>query len=243
MMNSTTPGTKSNSQWGDLLLNIVLNIAIPAIVLTRFSADSALGPRVGLVVALAFPLGFGGWEFALRHAQGKREGRVNFFSVIGLVGVGLTGSIGLLGLDTRLVAVKEAAVPLVIGLAILGSERTKWPLVKTLLDKVINREQVRRRLAEAGKEKEYKRRMRQATYLIAASFGLSAVLNYLLASYLVTSPAGTEAFNQELGRLTALSYPIIALPSMIVMWGAIIYLVIGIQQMTDLELKGIFVAK
>lgn len=237
MMSSTTLGTKSTlDQWGDLLLNLTINIAIPAIVLVRFSGADYLGPRLGLIVALIFPLGFGLWDLV-----GERK--INFFSIIGLVGVVLTGGIGLFELDARLVAVKEAAVPLVIGLAILISEKTRWPVVKTILDKVINREQVNKQLAEAGEEKTYEIRVRRATYLIAGSFGLSAVLNYLLASYIVTSPSGTEAFNQELGRLTAISYPIIALPSMIVMWGAIIYLVIGIQRMTGLELKQIFQAK
>ena len=41
--------------------------------------------------------------------------------------------------------------------------------------------------------------------MIASSFFLSAVLNYSLAKILVKSQPGTEAFNAELGRMTALS--------------------------------------
>ena len=36
-------------------------------------------------------------------------------------------------IDARWLAVKEAAVPLVIGLAVMISTRTKYPLVRTLL--------------------------------------------------------------------------------------------------------------
>ncbi len=44
---------------------------------------------------------------------------------------------------------------------------------------------------------------------------LSAVGNYALARYLVVSPAGTPAFNEELGRLTALSFPVLMVPMML----------------------------
>jgi hypothetical protein len=47
--------------------------------------------------------------------------------------------------------------------------------------------------------------------LLAGTFFFSSVANYVLARWVVTSPAGTEAFNQELGRLTLLSYPVIAI--------------------------------
>jgi hypothetical protein len=51
--------------------------------------------------------------------------------VLGLVSILLTGGIGLLQLDTRWLAVKEAAIPGLIGLAVLMSTRTRYPLVKT----------------------------------------------------------------------------------------------------------------
>jgi hypothetical protein len=54
---------------------------------------------------------------------------------------------------------------------------------------------------------------------------------------LVVSPAGTEAFNQELGKLTALSYPVIALPSTLVMVVALWYLVKQLRQITGLSFE------
>ena len=59
-------------------------------------------------------------------------------------------------------------------------------------------------------KKEFNRGLSVATYLLASSFFLSGVLNYLLAKAIITSQAGSIAFNQELGKLTALSFPIIA---------------------------------
>lgn len=59
--------------------------------------------------------------------------------------------------------------------------------------------------------------VRKLSWRIIASFALSTILNYVLASKIVTSPAGTEEFNQEVGRLTGLSYPVIAIPATLIM--------------------------
>jgi hypothetical protein len=62
-------------------------------------------------------------------------------------------------------------------------------------------------------------------------------MNYLLARWMVTSPAGSEAFNAELGRMTLLSYPVIAIPSMLMMGGVLFYLARGARRLTGLELE------
>ena len=79
-----------------------------------------------------------------------------------------------------------------------------------------------------------------ASWLLAGSFFLSAVLNFVLARIIVRSPAGTVAFNEELGRMTALSYPVIALPSMAVMMIALWYLLKSIRSLTHMDLEEIF---
>jgi hypothetical protein len=45
----------------------------------------------------------------------------------------LTGGIGLLKLDAQWLAVKEAAIPALIGLAVLGSNWTSGPLIRILV--------------------------------------------------------------------------------------------------------------
>ena len=69
---------------------------------------------------------------------------------------------------------------------------------------------------------------------------LSAILNFVLAKYFVKSPAGTEAFNDELGKMTIYSYPIIVIPSMLIMFGIIRYVYISIKQLTGLGSDDIF---
>ena len=82
--------------------------------------------------------------------------------------------------------------------------------------------------------------MAVASWMVAGSFFLSSALNYGLAKYLLVSPPGTPAFTEELGKMTALSFPVIALPSTIVLVVALFYLLQGVQKLTHLQLEDIF---
>lgn len=213
------------------LIEILVSIVAPALILMKLSEASRLGPLPALALALAFPLGWGLWE-AWRHRK------PSFIAALGVVSTLLTGGIGLLALDARWLAVKEAAVPAVIGLAVLVSARTRWPLVKVLVynPSVIDVPRVEHALAERGNAAAFDRCLGTATWMIAATFFFSAVMNYGLARWIVTSPAGSEAFNAELGRLTLLSYPAIALPSMLMMVGVLLYLTRALRRLTGLRL-------
>lgn len=217
-----------------ILLSLGLNIAIPAIILMKFSGDEALGPIGGLVVALAFPLVYGLVDFARRREW-------NIVSILGVVSVLLTGGIGLLQLDPKWIAVKEAAVPAIIGIAVVLSLRTRFPIVRTFLynDKLIRVAEVDEALARRGNREAFDKTLVNASWMLAASFFVSAVLNFVLAKVIVKSHPGTTAFNEELGRMTALSYPVIVVPSMIIMIAAFWYLFSRIQRLTDLDLEQI----
>jgi hypothetical protein len=182
------------------LIEIAVTIIVPAVVLMKFSSADSLGPLRALLVGLAFPLGWGLWD-------GWRRRKLNWLAVLGVVSTLLTGGIGLLALDAKWLAVKEATIP---------------TFNKALLAK--------------GNASAFEKRLRQGTILLAATFLFSAVANYLLARWVVTSPAGTEAFNQELGRLTLLSYPIIAIPSMLMMMGLMFWLAREAKTLTGLAM-------
>jgi hypothetical protein len=66
---------------------------------------------------------------------------------------------------------------------------------------------------------------------------LSATLNFTLAKIVVTSPPGTEAFNRELGRMTALSFPVITVPVMITLIGTMVYIIRTVTQLTGLDME------
>lgn len=213
------------------LFEIVVTILVPALILMQLSGEARLGPVRALLLALAFPLGWGLWD-ALRRRK------LNWLAVLGVVSTLLTGGIGLLALDAQWLAVKEAAVPGLIGLVVLGSNWTRWPLIRVLVfnPTLFDVERVHAALEARRNVVPFELRLRTGTFLLACTFFFSAVMNYVLARWIVTSPAGTEAFNAELGRLTLLSYPIIAIPSMLMMMGLLFWLARGAKALTGLDL-------
>lgn len=229
-----TPSPQRPPQRENLLLNILLNIVIPTIILTRFSGEDRLGPQMGIIVALAFPIAYGIRDYFRAH-------KINFFSALGVVSVTLTGGMSLLQLDPQYIAIKEAAIPGIFGLATIISLKTRYPLVRTFLynDMVLATEKIELALTENGTRPEFEKTLVRASWMLAGSFLLSSILNYALARYLLVSPPGTEEFNAELGKMTALSFPVIAVPAMIIMMFALFYLFRNIKRLTQLDLEDI----
>lgn len=217
------------------LVNILFNIVVPVVILSKFSNDNYLGPKLGLVVALAFPLAYFIWDW-------RKEHKANFISILGFVSVLLTGIIGVFEFPSELIAYKEASVPLIICLAVLISMKTPYPLVKKLLynEDLMNMELINSRLSEKDNTKEVDRMLVRASYMVAASFLVSTVLNFGLAKYLIHSPSGTPEFAEEMARMTALSYPVIALPSTIVLVFALFYVYNRLSKLTGLEFEQLF---
>lgn len=221
---------KNSKVWIELILCVIL----PTLVLKYLSPEDRLGPVYALILGLSIPLGYGLHQFY----QARKFG---FIPALGFIGILATSGIGLLGLDPKYVAIKEATIPLIIALATIASLRTRYPLVKTFIynDTILNIQKVDHALIEHNNQQHFEQVLKIATYILASSFLLSAFLNYALAKYIVTSPAGTPEFNDELGTMNLLSYPVITLPCVIVMGFAMIYLFREIKKLTGLTLEDI----
>ncbi len=232
---SKTASPKKNEK-GGFFSNLLFNIAIPVIILTRFSDEGSLGPVWSIVIALMFPIGYGLWEMRITR-------KVNGFSILGVVSVLLTGGISLLQLDPKYIAIKEAAIPAIIGLVVIISQKSHRSVVRLLIfnEQFIHLDKVYKALAEHKNESLFDKRMTIVTYIVASSFFVSSVLNYVLAKMVVTSEPGTTEFSAELGRMTALSYPVIVIPSMIVLMAAIWYLFSQLKKLTHLPLEDLMV--
>ncbi len=217
------------------MIDLLVSIIIPTVILIKFSGDEFLGATLSLIIALMFPL------FWVLFERIKNKNN-NFVALLGIISILLTGGIGLLELDTQLLAIKEAAIPGIIGLAVIISTYTPYPLIRTLIynPRIMNTEEIKQKLEESKNTKEFERSLLKATYFLSATFLFSAVVNYFLTTFIVTSPAGTVAFNEELGRLTLLSYFVIAIPIMFMIFGISYYLIHKINKMTGLKYNQIF---
>lgn len=213
-------------------VSIIFNIVLPFLVLSKLTSADYLGSKYGLLVALAFPTIYFLYDWFKNRST-------SFVAILGFVSVFLTGVIGMLELPSEWIAYKEASVPFLICCAILISMKTKYPLVRKMLynDTIMDVKLVDAVLDEKNYRFEFDRVLVNASYLLAASFLLSTITNFGLAKYLIHSPSGTEEFAQELARMTALSFPVNALPATIVMMFALWYLIKNLTRITGLKME------
>lgn len=212
------------------LLNILINVAIPSFIMIKGSRPEYLGPVIAFTIAILFPLGYGIWDYLKRR-------KINFFSGLGLVSVFLTGGIGLMQLPREYMVWKEAGIPFLMGVAVLISQSTSYPLVRTFLDQMLNIEKIDQEFAQHGHPGEFEGKLKKAGYYFALSFFLSSFLNYLLATLILVGEPGSEQFTESFGKMTAYSYIVITVP-MVLMVGAILFFLLGsIKKVTGLELE------
>jgi hypothetical protein len=231
---ATTPSpTRPKAE--NLWLNLGFNAVAPALVLSFLSDSRRLGPTLALLLALAFPLGYGIWDLRQRRTW-------NLFSVIGVVGTLLTGGLGLLKMSGFWFAVKEAAVPVVLGAAIPLSLRTSQPLVRTLLynDQVLNTERIQQALVEKNHLRHFDALLAWASWVLGLALLASAAVNFLLAWWLLPSQSGTDEFNRQLAKLQFWSWPGTFVPVSAGMFLALFRLLKGLEDLTGLPGKALF---
>lgn len=214
------------------LLEILFNILIPSLILMKFSGPEHLGTLLGLIVALAFPVCYAIYDFT-------KVGSLNFISLLGFLSTLLTGGIALFELDVEWLAIKEAAIPAMIGLTVLLSGFFGKPLLAKLLlnSFIFNLNLIYDTLEKKSKTEQFKQKISQANFVLAMTFVFSSTMNYLLAKWIVTSPAGTVEFNEQLGEMTLLSYPVIAIPSTIMLFGILFYVIKITSKLTGIKFE------
>src|SRR5689334_6352051 len=106
---------KSQAPQENPFLNLVINIFLPVMILNKGSLY--LDPRLTLLVALCFPLAYGIQDYIRRRHK-------NYVSLLGMVNIALTGSLALMQLQGIWFAIKEACLPALLGVLVLGSAWT-----------------------------------------------------------------------------------------------------------------------
>ncbi|QDK45800.1 hypothetical protein DOM22_11895 [Bdellovibrio sp. ZAP7] len=231
MTETTAPQAKPENSW----LNLIFNILLPVLILNKLTKH--IGPLNALVLALAFPLIYGIYDLLKRK-------KVNAFSILGLLNVGLTGGLAVIGIHGFWFAVKEAAFPSLVGLFVLGSAFTKKPFIESLFlnPGVMKVDLLEEKLKEHGKQAEFHDHMRKATMWLSLSFAFSAVLNFVLARKIfldidstLAADAQSIILNEQIAKMTTWSMAIIMVPSMIFLLGIFWYLMKGVKEYAGLS--------
>ncbi|MFP6901592.1 MAG: VC0807 family protein [Opitutales bacterium] len=243
-----------NRKRENLLLSLAFNLILPILLLRKgedwfggwladlFDVEARGQETAGiiLIVALAFPLGYGVRDFFARQ-------RCNAVSLLGFVSVLFTGGIGLLELSATLFAIKEAALPAIIAVILILYRTKKNSLTRTFLynPDIIQVDLIEATLQERGNYEKFDRLLTRCSWWLASSFLLSAALNYLLArTIVVTEPADDKTrYNEEVGVMMGWSIPVIAVPCMIITAVVLWRLFRGIRELSGLEPEDIMAAR
>ena len=234
-MNSTSSREETTTE--NMWLNLGLNLILPALLLMKGQQWSeeigwALSATSVLIIALIFPLAYGIYDLV-------RRSKYNLFSILGCISVLFMGGVGLLELPSEWIAVKEAAIPGLLGIIQLIGTAIGFPLFKFLLynGQVFNTARIDAILMEKQQEESFRQLLKHYNYWLAASFLISATLNYIIARQIVVSESGTEAFVQELGKMTLWGYVFIALPLLFMFFFIFFRIVSGIRRLTGLTME------
>ena len=168
------------------MIDLLVSIVIPSVILMKLSGESDLGATGALITALAFPIAWGMYELV-------KFRKFNFIALLGLISVLLTGGIGLFELDTQWLAIKEAAIPGIIGLAVIISTKTRYPLIKTLIynPKIMQVEKIEERLKESDNTQKFEARLLMGTYLLGGNLFLFRC-HELYSSHMDSSQPGRQ---------------------------------------------------
>ena len=247
--------TKAAPPQENPIANIALNVLLPVLALSHLSKDPKfqpeekfyhLGPMVGMLIALALPLGYGAW-FLIKHRK------LNFFSGLGIISVLLTGGLTLFlwkedgSVDSSapiLFGLKEASIPFVLGVAILASHWTKTPLLNTFLynDSIFDIKKIENVVDKKDQRASYRKLLLNCSIIFAASFLVSTVLNFFLAKFFLSpdkvdynAENARDLYNGAVGKITGWGFLVIGLPAMVFMISCFFYLIRGLRSLTGLE--------
>jgi len=238
------------------LANILINVIVPVLILSFFSKDPLvqeklgkavrfwhLGPVTAIIIALALPIGYGVWYFV-------KNRKPNFFSGLGLLSVLLTGGLTLYLWNKDgsvkpnagvLFGIKEALIPLMLGVAILFSQRTATPLIRVFLynDTIFDIPKIEGCIAEMDAQSGYEKLLAGATRLFAASFFLSAVANLILTRWFFSgfdehAIDALEVYNRIVAKIAGLGVAVIGVPFFFFLFFTLMRLLAGLRRLTGL---------
>ncbi|MBR6043444.1 MAG: hypothetical protein K6G31_10915 [Paludibacteraceae bacterium] len=231
-MGQETPEKKNENSFSSLLYNIVLPVTclftLPKLLLKMLEISEKDASKIGLVIALAFPIVYFIYLFI-------KERKTSFLAIVGFLGILVTGIIGIMELPREYVAYERAAIPLLFAIAVIITNYTKTPLIKKIFynPKMFNTEKIDALISEHHTEEDFKGTLKNTSFMIAGSFVLSSICNYLITNHYMSDLSLT--YNEALAKVKLMSIAITIIPLLIIMIGAVFYFQNQLKKHTKVE--------
>ncbi len=224
------------------LISLAFNIALPVVILNYSSRlFPSLNPIISLCVALSFPVVYGIIDYI------KNNKHKNVLSIVGTVNILLTGGFALFTLEGIWFAVKEAAIPCLIGFWVLFSSFTDKSLMKWVVNKssIFRTEAIAFHIDSLSKKNHYEKLLRKSTLYLSYCFFFSAVLNFILGIRIFEDKSvlfGVDKqnmLNEQIADMTWISFLVIGLPLTVISGWTLWWFVSRLQKLTGLALEQI----
>ena len=224
------------------IFNILFNIVIPVVILRNGSdwlyyietnALNINNDSITFLIAILFPC-----IYFVHDLKQRKD--INFIAIIGFINVLLTGGIGIfggeLGLSKNWFIIKEGSLPLIIGLILWGISKYKRAIFNSVLlnDIIFDTDKIRNSLSGNKKSTLDNLSHNAGAYLIIGFF-MSSIIQFILASQIITSNPGEPNFNKEVSTMTWVSYVAVFLPTVLIVGRGLLKLINGIENLTGME--------
>jgi len=224
------------------LISLMFNIALPVVILNYSSRIlSGISPGVTLCVALSFPVVYGLIDYF------KNNKHKNVLSILGAINILLTGGFALLALEGMWFAVKEAVIPLLIGVWVLFSSFTEKPLMKWVVDKssIFRTSDITFQLDSQIKRNQYEILLKKATLYLSYCFFFSAFLNFIVGikifahKSVLSDVEKQNLLNEQIADMTWISFLVIGLPLTVISGWTLWWFINHLKKLTGLSLEQI----
>ncbi len=220
-------------------LNLIFNLVAPILLLTKGAKwFSFLSDTQVLIVALLFPIGYFLYDLKTRK-------KANGLSILGFISVLLTGGIGLLKLSPLVFAIKETLLPLIIGVAVVASLKTKKPVIKMFLlnPSIMDTQKLESHLDTPDKQAAFHHTLVRCTWIFASSLLVSAIINFTVTRLVVKTDPNVDqsAFNAELGTQTWITWVVMFVMTLPLMGTAMWYLFKRVRELTGLSMEDLII--
>ncbi len=198
------------------ILSLFLSVILPSIILQK-GAPYLGGPTHALWIALMFPLADGAIERV-------REKKLSLIAGLGICNVLLSGFFAVAQITGHWFALKEAVLPVILGLLAYFTAHTEKNILTAMLlnPSVFNFNKLNEALAQQNRSAEFAVLLTKSNRYFAGSFFVSGFVNWLMGFFIftpidsaLTSEARSEMLNSQLGTMTQWSIVGLMIPLMI----------------------------